>query len=119
MKIKLSKSQWENMGKTAGWMKKAQLATPSGAPQPATNNQIGTQRVQPQQQQQPQQGQPATPTLTWLSSSLDKVLNSGAIQKEMAALIDGGGSAQTTINSINGQLQMLMQQISKAGEGSA
>jgi len=55
MKIKLSKSQWEQMGKTAGWIKKAQLATPSGAPQPATNNQIGTQRVQTQQQQQPTQ----------------------------------------------------------------
>lgn len=26
MKIKLSKSQWENIGKTAGWMKKAELS---------------------------------------------------------------------------------------------
>lgn len=26
MKIKLSKSQWEEMGKKAGWMKKAQEA---------------------------------------------------------------------------------------------
>lgn len=25
MKIKLSKSQWENIGKTAGWMKKAEI----------------------------------------------------------------------------------------------
>ena len=26
MKIKLSKSQWEEMGKKAGWMKKAKIA---------------------------------------------------------------------------------------------
>jgi len=29
MKIKLSKSQWEQMGKTAGWMKNAQVANPT------------------------------------------------------------------------------------------
>ena len=57
MKIKLSKSQWEIMGKKSGWMKEAQLATPTGAPQPATANQIGTQEVKPQQPQQPKQMQ--------------------------------------------------------------
>ena len=29
MKIKLNKSQWEQMGKTAGWMKNAQVTDPT------------------------------------------------------------------------------------------
>ena len=47
MRIKLSKSQWEQMGKTAGWMKKAQSATPSQG-----SNSPYAQPVNPQQQQQ-------------------------------------------------------------------
>jgi len=31
MKIKLSKSQWEGIGKTAGWMKEAGLTQPGSA----------------------------------------------------------------------------------------
>lgn len=56
MTIKLSKTQWEAIGKQANWTKKAQLVAPTGGPQPATQNQIGMQPQQAQQQQ-PQGGQ--------------------------------------------------------------
>lgn len=50
MKFKLNKSQWKQMGEEAGWMKKAQLVQPSSAqPQPATQQQIGTQFTPAQQ----------------------------------------------------------------------
>lgn len=43
MKFKLSKNQWEQIGKTAGWMKKAQFGTwhdcpKCGKPQSATDD---------------------------------------------------------------------------------
>ena len=96
MKIKLSKSQWETMGKTAGWLK-----------------QQAQQQAQPPAQQQAQQ-QAQTPTLDWINSSMDKVLNSGAIQKEFSSLVSSGGSAQTMSNALIGQLKMLIDQIQKA-----
>jgi hypothetical protein len=68
MKIKLSKSQWENMGKEAGWIKKAQTAIPISQTGPNANiadvyqqhknqNNPNVQQPQAQQSQQPQQGQ--------------------------------------------------------------
>ena len=45
MKFKLSRSQWETIGKTAGWTKKAQSTSPTDEPQVE----------QPQQSQQSQQ----------------------------------------------------------------
>jgi len=62
MKIKLSRSQWEKMGKEAGWIKKAQTAIPISQTGPNANiadvyqqhknqNNPSVQRPQPQQTQ--------------------------------------------------------------------
>lgn len=113
MKIKMSKVQWEQIGRESGWTKKAQLAQPVGPGGPFARP-VG----QPQTQTKPQQTQQqvATPTLTWLQASMEKVLISGSIAKELQAIAAGGGSAQTMSNALIGQLQQVIGQLQQAGQ---
>lgn len=119
MKIKMSKGQWEQIGRESGWTKKAQVAQPVGPGGPFARP-IQQQPAKPQAapQQAPQQAKPqaATPTLTWLQGSLEKVLNSGAIAKELQAIAAGGGSAQTMSNALIGQLQQVIAQLQQSGQ---
>jgi hypothetical protein len=103
MKITLSKSQWESVGKTAGWMKKAQvvpsrpgsdvLQFPNGAPPPMDPNAPDINGT-PQQQQ----GNGQAPVNSKVMRMIEQNLKSIEMQAN-----------QLTTN--RGQITQLLQQI--------
>ena len=98
MKIKLSKSQWEGIGKKAGW-KVAQVPAQQPQQQPAPAGQ-----AQPAQQQSQQQ--PVAQNIMKLSDFIGQI-DFQAVRQEAS----NAGSDQrvsTAVNALNGQLKELL-----------
>ena len=113
MKVTFSKSQWEGIGKKAGWMKEAAGVTPA-APAPAPAPAATATAATPAAGVTPPVGQegqvPPHPTMQAIADTITKVSSGigpgGELAKEAQALLSSGASHTTS--ALVGQIKQVL-----------